>query len=88
VTADDASDHPATDIQVHRIGADKPGRGKSQMPQHHFSTPKVVYLGLAYGEKPPRETRATSRTRPARSRAPRDRVALRRAEAGAPTTLR
>ena len=58
------------------------------MPPHHFTTPKVVYLGLAYGAKAPQATRATARSRVTTTRTTADRVALRRAPLSAPDTIR
>jgi hypothetical protein len=59
------------------------------MPQHHFTTPRVVYLGLAYAEKPARDASAAARSRPADSRRVPERVARRRTGAApASATLR
>jgi hypothetical protein len=59
------------------------------MPAHHFTTPRVVYLGLAYGEKEDRQPRAaTGVVRPGPDRSARERVARRRSERRRPTTLR
>lgn len=58
------------------------------MPDHHFTTPRVVYLGLAYGAKENREPRSTAGARATAPRATRERVAMRRTNVRPPVTLR
>lgn len=59
------------------------------MPQHHFTTPRVVYRGLAYAEKPARDAGAAAHSRPAESRRAPEGVAHRRTGAApASATLR
>jgi len=58
------------------------------MPEHHFTTPRVVYLGLAYGEKDARRSASASSTRRPANRAARAQTANRRANGTPPSTLR
>jgi hypothetical protein len=71
-----------------RIQVDYQGEEVAKMPVHQFTTPRVVYIGLAYGGKEAPQARAATRTRQAGSRPARDRVAQRRSAALSPSTIR
>jgi hypothetical protein len=59
------------------------------MPAHHFTTPRVVYLGLAHGAKEDRQPRAaTGGVRRGPDRPGREQVAMRRSERRPQATLR
>jgi hypothetical protein len=59
------------------------------MPVHQFSTPRVVYLGLAYGDKEAREAGSAARAaRGPGERPVRGRVAMRRSTRRPPSTVR
>jgi hypothetical protein len=58
------------------------------MPEHHFTTPRVVYVGPAYGTKSIRKSGSAVRAGVGMPRRDRDRFAQRRPEPTAPTAIR
>lgn len=58
------------------------------MPQHHFTTPRVIYLGKAHGSRDSRDSRAAVSAPRTTGRATPERIVARRATAVAHATLR
>jgi hypothetical protein len=58
------------------------------MPPHHFTTPRVTYLGSAHGAKAPREARAGARVRTSAIRPDRGNTTRRRTAVNSPAASR
>lgn len=58
------------------------------MPQHHFTTPRVIYLGKAHGSRDSRDSRTAAGAPRSAGRVMPERTIARRATAVTHATLR